>query len=160
VRIDSKIAIGLCGVLVVLVAGGCASAQSSLPGNAPPSAEPFEGAVSIASDPLFGNQQETLKKLVQKKGKRGANELCVIGQDIAGGDRQAWVSWKQDQSIILWEAPVSGTADLALSRRYLNLRTDIAADPQGSTFIVIPAWVASLRKACDEIGQRFTIVKQ
>lgn len=139
-------------VLALVALVSCAVAQTPTPVPA------FEGAVSIASDPQFGDQRATLDQLVQKKGKRGPNELCVIGQDV-GSDRQAWVVWRQDQSIILWEPPATGLTDLALSRRYLRLPRDVAADPQGSSFSVTPAWVADLRKACEDIGYRITIVK-
>jgi hypothetical protein len=66
----------------------------------------FQDPVSIASDPQFGDQLKTLRRLVQKNGKRGRNDLCVIGQKDDNGTRKAWaawVIWKQDHSIILWE---------------------------------------------------------
>jgi hypothetical protein len=127
-------------------------------GQRPP---PYEGAVSIADDPQFGNQRETLRRLVQRNGRRGRHDLCVIGEELNDGSRQAWVLWRQGRAIILWTSGLAPEfADLWLSRRYLRVPRDVAVDPRGSSYIVTPDWVASLRQACEQIGQHFTIIKR
>jgi hypothetical protein len=121
---------------------------------------PLEAAVPVAGDPRFGNQRETLRRLVQRNGRRGRNDLCVVGLDLGNGQRSAWVLWRQDRSIILWARAPSGRDDLWLSPRYLRVPRDVATDLHGSTYMVTPEWVASLRQACERIGQHFTFMKR
>jgi hypothetical protein len=127
----------------------------------------FENPVSVASDPQFGNQRKVLHRLVQKNGQRGRNDLCVIGQNDGKGTRAdtAWVIWKQDHSIILWEPGqttyLTDGDQLWLSRRYLYVPRDVSADPDETTnYLMTPAWVRSVRYACNKLGQHFLIIKR
>ena len=129
-------------------------------------AQPTFTYFSIASDPRFGDQQKTLRQLIQRHGKRGKNDLCVVGvqetyPDGTRAERAAWVIWKQDHSIILWEPALDPEfADLWLSRRYLRVPRDVSADTHGSTYMVTPDWVTLLRHTCNRIGTHFTIIKR
>ncbi|MDR0479241.1 MAG: hypothetical protein LBH31_05455 [Burkholderiaceae bacterium] len=68
-----KIKIILMGFAVFGAAASHVQAQ-------PPQAKQVKNVYfSVASDPQFGNQRKTLRRLVQMNGQRGRNDLCVVG---------------------------------------------------------------------------------
>jgi hypothetical protein len=121
--------------------------------------EPREAFFPLADRPSFAHADLVLEKLVQEKGQGDANDFCVIGQG-EGSPVRAWVYWKQQAALILWEPVTEGLAELALSRRYLLLWRDVAEDPMGSSYIVTPGWVMSLLEACDKTGSHYRIMRK
>ncbi|MDR0479240.1 MAG: hypothetical protein LBH31_05450 [Burkholderiaceae bacterium] len=137
----------------------------------PPQAKQVENVYfSVASDPLFGNQREVLRRLVQKNGQRGRNDLCVVGvrEKYPNGtlepwkNRDAFVVWKQDHSIIDWNWSLDiYSNDLTLTTKgYTSVPGDVVVDPGSSTFLETPDWVSEVRQACNRLGQHFIIMKR
>jgi len=113
----------------------------------------------VAAHPSFGNVREVLARLIAVRGKADEpNTFCVLGQKFPNGDQQAYVYWKEGNAIILWEPVSAGIADLASSRRYWRLDTDVVnddADVSGSTYIVTQEWVDELITECRNDGEAF-----
>ncbi len=122
-------------------------------------ADVFERARSITDDSLFAHPRAVLMRLAAQRGTTRLNEFCIIGQDLGNGDRQAWVYWKQQDALILWEPQVGSDIDLTTSRRYLDLKRDMAMDVGSSSYKVTTRWVDSLRAACSAQGLQLTIEK-
>lgn len=119
---------------------------------------------AIAEEQKFAPVQATLERLVARKAKTDVNHLCVIGEDLDDGTRQAWVYWKEDRAIILWEPSAEGGSDLASSRRHLRMDRDVVPVhdkrlESGSTYLVSRDWANGLIAECGEQGTGFVIEK-
>lgn len=114
--------------------------------------------VDPGSDTAFAEAENVVNSYLTQHSSFSVNHVCVVGFNH-GGDPVAWVLWREGQKAILWEA---GENDLSLSRRQLDLRTDIVeseADKQGSTYRETRDWLAALEAECRTRGQQFTIQK-
>jgi hypothetical protein len=152
-----RVAIGAAGVGILLAFVTSGSAHAKSPSDSGWD-QPFSDPRPVAGNPWFANAQRVLEFLVTRMGRRRVNDFCVIGQGDV--DPVAYVHWQQESRLILWEPTTDDIDDLSKTRRDLNLKTDVHPDPQGSTFIVTPKWVASLLVACNATGQRFRIIKR
>lgn len=121
-----------------------------------PIQNPFVVTDAIALAPV----QSTLEALVAKNALVETNHLCVIGQPLGTSGTQAWVSWTEDRSIILWEF---GLADLTLSRNYLKFGRDIVNENTegftASTYLVGTEWGNAVIAECASKGTPFVIKK-
>jgi hypothetical protein len=134
----------------------------SHPAETSPAPQTIDHTFAIGEDPKFAPVETTLGQLVAKKATTDVNHLCVIGQDLDDGTRQAWVSWKEGSAIILWEPVADGIRDLTSSRRYLRLDRDVVPPDDkrlasGSSYLVSTTWVKGLIAECGERGTKFII---
>ena len=106
----------------------------------------------IKSDPDFRNYKRILTEFVRARRSRVGNDFCVLGYVTSDNLKSAWVIWRQGREIILWEGQ---DGDLALSRRVINLKSDVVptdGDVHGSTYLVTKAWVERITTTCDHSG--------
>jgi hypothetical protein len=119
------------------------------------------GFFSVRDRAGYEHPEATLQQLVDSRGHRGANHLCVVGYQLPSGHGFAWVYWPEDHAMILWEPTRPGSHwALARSRRYLDLDKDVVAtddDVQGSTYLVTRAWVARTIAECRAHGDSFVV---
>jgi hypothetical protein len=147
----------LCLLLLAVIMHLSHSADAAAP-------QPIDHPFQITQDKLFAPVRPTLDALIAHKARTRINHLCVIGQPLGDGSRQAWVYWRESRAIILWEPATDGLRDLALSRRYLRLDRDAvpASDKRlaTSTYLVSRSWAQSLIAECAARGTRFVIEKK
>jgi hypothetical protein len=105
-----------------------------------------------------------LTNLVKRKGKRGENHLVVVGYLYPDHDFEAWICWKEDNALILWEGvkdpSLLGPDPYPMSRRYLNLKKDVVPtvkDLHGSTYLETRAWANRVIADCKAHGELFVI---
>lgn len=92
----------------------------------------------------------------------GAQHFCVIGYE-RGGQKTAWVYWREGQRLVLWEpaGPDFESKDtLTRSRRDLNLRRDVVATKRevgSSSYRIDRPWLNGLLADCRRRGQTFEV---
>jgi hypothetical protein len=121
--------------------------------------EPDVKVFDLASDPDFKNYQQVLAAYARKHRPRSDNDFCVVGYLTRDGLKSAWVIWQQKQKIILWE----GQKDLDLSRRTIDLKTDVVPtenDLHGSTYRETQAWVNKVTSLCERSGVKVDIPRR
>ena len=117
---------------------------------------------SVRNNRYYPEPEKRLEVLVRAKGTQKLNHFCAIGYRLPSGLELAWVHWKEGNAVILWD----GSADpeypleLALSRRYLDLDTDVVATSEevgSSTYLVTQAWVKGVISDCEAHGDKFVV---
>jgi hypothetical protein len=123
----------------------------------------------VSQNPKFAKPREVLHQLIarQKKTRLTRNTFCVIGyryiSDAKNADDIAWVYWKEQKAIILWEPSnleMEPITQLARSRRYLKMPDDFVkteSDIAGSTYLETWKWANDLIKTCHAKGDKYTI---
>jgi hypothetical protein len=108
--------------------------------------------------------EKHLAALVQRDGKTTINHFCVVGLRYDGG-YTAWVYWKENNTITLWDPPADSDDPFTLlySRRTLHLDKDVVPDEVDislSNYMVHEEYVKGILGACETVGQKFVIRKQ
>ncbi len=116
--------------------------------------------VPIRHIPGFSDVKAQLQMLVNVNGHKKNNQFCVIGQKD-NASVQAYVYWPTENKLILWVPHLYDDKALVTSDRYLDLKTDVVEgnDVHGSTYLITRSFVNAILKACDEQGDKFTILK-
>jgi hypothetical protein len=113
-----------------------------------------------------------LRSLVAQSGVNRRNHFYICRVEIfEGGYDHAWVYWRENRAIVLWE-PFRGynargdsdqTYDLVFSRRYLRRDKDVVPtleDVGGSSYLVTRQWWRETVRDCVQNGDRFVIYKR
>jgi hypothetical protein len=123
----------------------------------------------VSQNPAFAKPREVLRQLMasQQKTRLTRNTFCVIGyrntSDAKTSNGTAWVYWKEQKAIILWEPSnleIEPITQLARSRRYLKMPDDFVktkSDIAGSTYLETWEWANDLIKTCRAKGDKYTI---
>jgi hypothetical protein len=121
---------------------------------------------SIYDEPDYSKPLIPLKELVRKKAKSQTNTFYVSKVQIFNnGGRHAWVYWKEQNALILWEAGGMGSEnlknELVWSRRFLRFGKEIVPPSrfyQGSNFLTLMKDGLALKRECLD-GYKFVISK-
>jgi hypothetical protein len=123
----------------------------------------------VSQNPAFAKPREVLRHLIasQQKPTETRNTFCILGyrrhRNTEKASEVAWVYWKQQKAIILWEPSnleIQPIAQLARSRRYLKMPDDFVRSEtgiNGSTYIETWEWANDLIKTCQAKGDKYTI---
>jgi hypothetical protein len=116
----------------------------------------------VKGHPEFPQPTKRLRDLVGEKGERSVNHFCIIGYREGEGENHAWVHWREQKALILWEPAADPLIPISLakSRRYLRLEHDVVvseADVAGSTYLVTRAFVDGVLSDCKKHGVKFEI---
>lgn len=107
---------------------------------------------NVGDVPEFAEYRGVIEPLVKAPNKHKINNFCILGVTVGDGGRQAWVWWKEESQLILWE---DGESDLTLSRRVINLKKDVVEtdrDLRGSTYKVTKSWLSLFKGYCKKEG--------
>lgn len=107
-----------------------------------------------------------LRNYVREYGEAGQHHFCVVGY-TDGDDHHAWVHWREGNMWILWEPygpeyiadPGYEANELLVSRRQLDIATDVVADPGTSTYQMSRAWAAGALRDCRHHGALFEVTR-
>ena len=116
---------------------------------------------AVANNPSFADVRKQLQVLVDARGHRRRNRLCVVGQE-SKGYRQAYVHWPAEDKLILWEPQSDNSRAMLNSRRFLDLRRDVVTgdDVHGSTYLLTRSDADQTIAACRRYGTIFIIVRR
>ena len=146
----------LTGAAVLLIALSSVMPRAATATDQPTAAKTFD----ISSDTDFRNYETVIRRFIRRHHPEKAHDFCVVGYVAGDGSKLAWVLWRQGRQIILWEG---GDAGLEMSRRKLDLRTDVVkseSEINGSTYLVTKAWVDDLSASCDRSGTKLHLGKR
>lgn len=123
----------------------------------------------VSQNPAFAKPREVLRQLIasQEKTASTRNTFCILGYRRHSNTEKtshiAWVYWKQQKVIILWEPTnpdIQPIAQLAQSRRYLKMPNDFVKAKtgiNGSTYLETWEWANDLINTCQAKGDKYTI---
>lgn len=150
-------------ILLVTLAFACinALARDNLPSGI---AETASGRFKVSSNPYYRNPVNALKYLLAKTGKSNQlNHFCAVGYKWPEGGTQAWVLWKEEETLMLWRGNLyQDMRDIGLfsADRTLKLGKDTVAtvnDIAGSTYLVTEQWWHAVSSDCRKHGKKYTI---
>lgn len=149
----------ICGLSLAIIAIGC---QAASPANA---IDPPVSIIPTASDPDFGDATPALRKLVAaaKPKAIGPQHFCIIGYRGNGGDKIAWVHWRERRRLIFWfggSDPEYRSDPIVDSNRQLDLDKDVVltdADVGSSTYLISQPWLDRKLRDCAAKGKRYVV---
>lgn len=112
---------------------------------------------AIASAPAFAHYRQALVKYLHGAGAASATRVYLLGEEGRDGSKVVWVIWPAGDRMILWGG---GISTMILSRRILDLRTDVAAstaDIRGSTYLATRSWVARQWSICHRLDTQVEV---
>ena len=150
-------------LLLAALAFTCLNSLAS--DNLPPDiAKTATGRFKVSSNPHYRNPAGAMKYLLARTGRNDRrNHFCAVGYQWPEGTTQAWVLWKEEQTLMLWRGdlyPDMRDIGLFSANRSLRLGKDTVAtanDLAGSTYLVTEAWWRAVASDCRQRGEHYTI---
>jgi hypothetical protein len=112
---------------------------------------------NVKDDPIFGKAAPVITAYAHARHAKGVNNFCVLGRLSDDGGKSAWIIWRQNREIILWEGQdLSSTPP----RLLLDLDKDVVeseADLHGSSYLVTRRWASNLISECKRTGLQIAV---
>ncbi len=118
--------------------------------------------IRASAHPDFAGANLVLHALVDELAKKKENHLYVGTIEKGPGYEHAWVYWKEERLLILWEPFDIKHEKLAHSRRMLSVDKDVvptAKDIGSSTYLVDEDWACRTIGDCIKNGDEYVIRK-
>jgi hypothetical protein len=122
----------------------------------------FAAQIRASDHPDFADANSVLRALVGELAKKIENHLYVGTVEKGPGYEHAWVYWKEERLLILWEPFDAKHWKLKYSRRMLRLDKDVVPtveDIGGSTYLVDEDWACRTIGDCLKNGDEYVIRK-
>jgi hypothetical protein len=117
-----------------------------------------------SKNPYYQRPEDAISSRVADDAKNHrVNHFCVVGYQWKTGVTNAWVLWKEEATLILWEGnryPDLRKRSLITSRRNLKLGRDTVKtedDINGSTYLVTEQWWHAIADDCMKHGEKYII---
>ncbi len=149
----------MCGLsLMTIATGGQAMAQSD-------DGDEAGTIIPTATDPDFGDATPALRKLIAAARPKaiGPQHFCIIGYIGNGGEKIAWVHWRERRRLIFWRGgsdPEYRGDSIVDSNRQLDLDNDVVptdADIGSSTYLISRTWLDETLRDCAAEGTRYVV---